>query len=204
MVKPTTQPDLWIDAEPAPRVRAYGNRSSFPIRVGWTLAVIALLWGLFGELRHALAIRAQIQSTTGEMSRLALSGATKPAERALSFRLTEQQTRELNRVVAQLDTPWQDILLTLENTTPPDVAIIAVEPRPGVQTIRVVAESRTIERLIGYSTSLRNQGVFGALDYQKHETNTQDPNAPVRLTFDLEVRPRIASKSAPSRATSPP
>lgn len=101
--------------------------------------------------------------------------------------LTPTQIRAYNVVINQLNMPWQQLFADLERLTPQDVALIHIEPDGQRSTIKLQAEAKTLTSLLTYATNLQQQGIFGRITYSKHETNEQDPNKPVRLSFELTL-----------------
>lgn len=123
---------------------------------------------------------AQPAQLTGAPDGLRPSGAN-------AIALAPGQRRELNQVIQQLNTPWPQVFDQIEQTTPPDIALIGIEP-DGSRALRIEAESKSLDKLLQYAASLEHRGVFGKLLYSKHEINTDDPNRPVRLSFQLALQ----------------
>lgn len=103
--------------------------------------------------------------------------------------LSQTQIRAYNAVIRQLNIPWQQIFEDLERLTPPDVALISIEPDGARTSVKFQAEAKTLSMLLTYAAALQQQGVFGRITYSKHETNEQDKNKPVRLSFELALVP---------------
>lgn len=138
---------------------------------------------------------AQLMSSAGLPSKAQARKATS------DLATTEEQRRGLNTVIRQLNTPWHDLFDQLEKTTPADIALISIEPDAKRATIRLVAEAKRLETLLTYASDLQQQGVLGRLTYSKHETNDQDGNKPVRLSFELDMRmpQRLAANAQAAR-----
>ena len=102
--------------------------------------------------------------------------------------LSPLQVRGYNSVIRQLNVPWKNLFEDLEAMTPVDVALISIEPDGSRSTVKLVAEAKSLTTLLSYSTQLQNNGIFGRITYSKHETNEQDTNKPIRLSFELELR----------------
>lgn len=109
-------------------------------------------------------------------------------DQTLAADLSEDTRRNLNTVIRQLNTPWQDLFDQLESLTPNDVALLSIEPDARRRSIKLLAEAKTLDSLLVYAAGLEQQGVFGRLTYSKYETNEQDSNKPTRLSFELELR----------------
>jgi len=108
--------------------------------------------------------------------------------RTLAVDLNEEMRRNLNTVIRQLNTPWQDLFDQLEHLTPGGIALISIEPDARRSSIKLQTEAKTLDALLVYAASLEQQGVFGRLTYSKYETNEKDANKPTRLSFELELR----------------
>jgi hypothetical protein len=195
-----------VPIESTPRIRFWGARHAFVRRflAMALLAVISLSMGWLG-LNGLQAAKAR-QRLERQLSELAdvnpvapfPGGALGKPKVAPRTRLTLGQTRatdldddtrrHLNTVVRQLNTPWQDLFKQLERLTPPEVALLSIEPDTRRDTIKLQAEAKTLDALLVYAAGLEQQGLLGRLTYSKHETNDQDPNKPTRLSFELEVR----------------
>ena len=102
--------------------------------------------------------------------------------------LTPLQVRGYNSVIRQLNVPWKNLFEDLEAMTPMDVALISIEPDGSRSTVKLVAEAKSLATLLSYSSKLQQNGIFGRIAYSKHETNEQDANKPIRLSFELELR----------------
>ncbi len=103
--------------------------------------------------------------------------------------LSASLRQSMRAVARQLNIPWQELFEQLERSTPSDVALVSVEPDGQRGLVRLQAEAKSLDTLLGYAASLQGQGVLGRLSYHKHETNDQDPNKPRRLTFELGLEP---------------
>ena len=102
--------------------------------------------------------------------------------------LSPLQVRGYNSVIRQLNVPWKNLFEDLESITPMDVALISIEPDGSRSTVKLVAEAKSLTTLLSYSSKLQQNGIFGRITYSKHETNEQDTNKPIRLSFELELR----------------
>jgi Tfp pilus assembly protein PilN len=115
--------------------------------------------------------------------------------------LSQVQILGYNSVIRQLNLPWKNLFDDLETLTPADVALLSIEPDGRRSIVKLVAEAKTLVTLLDYSAKLQQNGIFGRLTYSKHETNEQDSNKPVRLSFELELRtfPQVANMRASNR-----
>lgn len=106
--------------------------------------------------------------------------------------VSAQQLAEWSQLTRQLNTPWSALLDALEVATPPDVALVSIEPDAAQALIRLQAEAKSLQTLLDYSQVLRTSGPFDELVLRKHDTNDQDGARPIRLTMELRFR-RLSS-----------
>ena len=112
--------------------------------------------------------------------------------------LSPLQVRGYNGVIRQLNVPWKNLFEDLEAVTPMDVALISIEPDGSRSTVKLVAEAKSLTTLLSYSSKLQQNGIFGRITYSKHETNEQDTNKPIRLSFELELRSALQTANKTS------
>jgi Tfp pilus assembly protein PilN len=189
-----------------------GHQSSALVRLCAILVALVLCAAIIGHVFTTLRTQDEITQLQTQIAALqnkttqlvpATGAPSKAQARKATSELatTEDQRRGLNTVIRQLNTPWQDLFDQLEKTTPPDIALISIEPDAKRATIRLVAEAKRLETLLTYASDLQQQGVLGRLTYSKHETNDQDNNKPVRLSFELDMRmpQRLAANAQVAR-----
>jgi septal ring factor EnvC (AmiA/AmiB activator) len=189
-----------------------GHQSSALVRLCAAIVALVLCAAITDQVMTTMRAQSeitklQIQIATVQAKTAQLMSSTSPQAKTQARKTTsdlattEDQRRGLNTVIRQLNTPWQDLFDQLEKTTPTDIALISIEPDAKRATIRLVAEAKRLETLLTYTSDLQQQGVFSSLTYSKHETNDQDSNKPVRLTFELDLRmpQRLSTKAEVAR-----
>ncbi len=197
---------LALPLEPVPRIRFWGAHEGYVFRLLAIALLAALAFSLAWLGLNGLQAAQARQMLDHQMTGLADSSAVTPSAglspskpkpvklsqlilgKTRATELDDDTRRHLNTVVRQLNTPWQDLFNQLERMTPPEVALLSMEPDTRRDTIKLQAEAKTLDALLVYAAGLEQQGMFGRLTYSKHEINDQDPNKPTRLSFELEVR----------------
>lgn len=201
-----------LSFDEAPRISLFGQRSARSSIALATLCGTALIaygaWIAFQISQSVQEVGIADQKMIAVKSAIAQLQKPKPRAEVANLNLAKggvlsgatmsPATRDaLSGVVLQLNLPWHDIFEQLEKSTPPEVALLSIEPDGRRRLIRLQAEATSLDVLLRYASSLQHKGIFGRLSYTKHETNDQDPNRPVRLSFELGL-------SAPSRLTEAP
>lgn len=184
----------WSVFERNIRWRPWGCHTSARTQAsGWIslIGVIALLvwilndlWGLKQQHQATLARKADTQT---RLEQIQAAASRPPEEASPSIPLDGDTRRGFNRVTRHLNTPWPGVFDTLERLTPPDVALIRIEP-DGNGLVTIEAESTEIDKLMAYAAGLEHQGVFAAVSLRRHVTNDRDPNRPARLMFLLALK----------------
>lgn len=192
--------EMTFSWETAPRWTVWGRQSRARVRTAaWVLgcvALVALVWGAWAVWRQAQ----EIETVQAQVLALRATPAKPVAQRTsaavrrdgglvLGQALSTDQRQGLRAVARQLNIPWQELFEQLERSTPPQVALVSVEPDGQRGTVRLQAEAKSLDTLLQYAAALQGQGVLGRLNYNKHETNGQDANRPMRLTFELVLLP---------------
>jgi Tfp pilus assembly protein PilN len=153
------------------------------------------LWQSWQLWQAQAAVRTELRAVeAGRERALAMNGGKPSTARTGTAAPTSAQAQALrdhrsalNRIVRQLNTPWSAVFDALERQTPDDIAILAIEPDSSRGTIRLQAEAKSLDPLLAYAQSLQGRGVLGQLVLIKHETNEQDANKPIRLSFELAI-----------------
>jgi Tfp pilus assembly protein PilN len=98
--------------------------------------------------------------------------------------ISEAQATAVNTATAQLNLPWRDLLDALEAATPPEIALLAIEPDGKKQVVNGVAEAKDSNGMVAYVEQLKKQAFFSDVLLTRHETNDQDANKPIRFQFE--------------------
>lgn len=95
------------------------------------------------------------------------------------------QAGAVNRAVAQLNLPWRDLLDALEEATPPELALLALESHAQAHLLKGVAEARRLEDMLAYLDRLKRQDLFHAVTLTRHEVNERETGKPIRFHFEV-------------------
>ena len=101
-------------------------------------------------------------------------------------RIPEAQAAAVNAAVLQLNLPWRALHDAIGEATPATIGLLALEPDPRKRSIRITAEAKSSDDMIGYVELLKRQELFAGVTLTRHEINEQDPNRPIRFQLDAE------------------
>jgi Tfp pilus assembly protein PilN len=96
----------------------------------------------------------------------------------------EAQANAVNAAVLQMNLPWRALHDAVQSATPASIALLALEPDAKKSSLRITAEARSSDDMIGYIEELRRQDWFSSVGLVRHEINEQDPNRPIRFQID--------------------
>lgn len=181
-----------LQFESPPRYWFFGIKQGFWTKILLACACLLIAAGLLLAALQAIRNQRELHMLLSQqevMQQKIVNYSTKQKGEAVqSLQLTATQVRAYSAAIRQLNMPWQHIFSDLERFTPQDVALIHIESDAQRATIKLQAEAKTLTSLLTYATNLQQQGIFGHITYSKHETNEQDANKPVRLSFELELK----------------
>jgi Tfp pilus assembly protein PilN len=156
--------------------------------VAWSLSAAALLLcagaALLGwRLLEQKELDRQRLDLARATTAAAAVSAPPPAPAA---RISELQAAAVNADVLQLNLPWRALRDAIAAGTPPGIALLALEPDAHKRSMRITAEAKTSDEMVGYIALLKQQELFRDVALTRHEINDQDPNRPLRFQLEAE------------------
>jgi Tfp pilus assembly protein PilN len=147
------------------------------ILAGLALCAAALVQGLHyrEEREEADALLAALRS------RAAAPALVPAAQRA---GVGEQEAAAVNGAIAKLNLPWRALHDAVRAATPPNIALLALEPDAKKRVLRITAEAKNSDDMLAYVARLGQEKLFGAVTLVRHEILEQDPNRPLRFQLD--------------------
>jgi Tfp pilus assembly protein PilN len=104
--------------------------------------------------------------------------------------IPEAQAASVNAAVLQLNLPWRQLQDAIAAASSPAVALLALDPDPRKQVLKITAEAKNSDDMVGYIEQLKQQEFFTGAALLRHETNDQDPNRPLRFQVEVQWRTR--------------
>ncbi|MBN9461380.1 MAG: hypothetical protein J0H00_09155 [Burkholderiales bacterium] len=96
------------------------------------------------------------------------------------------------RVVARLNAPWARLLESVESAGDAGVTLLAMEPDAQRGEVRIQAEAKDMQVLLGYVQRLGEAPALSGADLESHQVRLQDPQHPVSATIVARWRTRQA------------
>ena len=154
----------------------------------WAAAALGVVllataaWAGGAALQRQHLREAQLQRAQQRVAH-ATQGPAPQAQTAIA----PAQAAAVNAAILQLNLPWRDVQDALATATPPDIALLALEPDARKRVLKITAETKSSDAMVAYVALLKQQELFGTrVQLLRHEINGLDPNKPLR--FQLEAR----------------
>jgi len=118
------------------------------------------------------------------------AAAVRAPERKPETVIPEAQAVAVNSTILQLNLPWRELQDAVAAANTPAVALLALDPDPRKQTLKITAEAKNSDDMVGYIEQLKQQEFFAGASLLRHEINDQDPNHPLRFQVEVHWRAR--------------
>jgi hypothetical protein len=149
----------------------------------------AALGMLFVGVVCASVVIGHYQVTLGRLARAQAESLASQRDRpSIDPRRLSEVLQRANVVALELARPWDRTFAALEAADQPGVAVLAIDPDPRRDELRITAESKTLADMLGYLDKLRAQSTFGQVALQQHEVRMDDPGRPIRFTLLAQWR----------------
>lgn len=140
------------------------------------LTALAAGWQLNQQQRARAAQWQHVQQRAAALSQ-------RPVEVA-QVAIPPAQAQFVNSAIGQLNLPWRDLLDAVTAATPRQIALLALDPDPRKQLLKLTAEAKTSDDMVAYVAELKQQELFASVTLTRHEINDQDPNRPLRFQVE--------------------
>lgn len=150
----------------------------------WWLLLAAVLLCVSAGL--AIARLSQQQRQLQAQQRLQDERRAAAPVQAAQAAIAPDQASAVNGAVMQLNLPWRDLHEAIEQGTPATIALLSLDPDPATRTLRIGAEARNSDAMLGFVEMLKQQPFFTSAVLVKHEVSEQDPNQALRFQVDVQ------------------
>jgi len=174
---------LRIDFAPPSLARTWFHTSRTSRALAGAALILALAAGV-QAWRLVEQRRVDAEQVARVVQRHAAPVQAAPA--AARMLVTAAQAAAVNAAVLQLNLPWRDLHDAIGAATPATVALLALEPDAHKHMVRITAEARGSDEMIGYVEQLQQQAWFTNVALTHHETNDVDPNKPIRFQIEAQ------------------
>ncbi|GGY58069.1 hypothetical protein [Pseudoduganella albidiflava] len=143
-----------------------------------------------GGIWFAMQMADQRAAREQQIERLRASQAalSKRPARVAEVAIPEAQAAAVNAAILRLNVPWRQLEDAVGNATPANIALLALDPDPRKQLLKITAEARNSDDMVGYVQVLKQQDFFTGAALVRHEIGEQDPNHPIRFQVEVQWR----------------
>lgn len=128
--------------------------------------------GLYGYQRlHALQVPMASKLAAPSTAIVEVIAEPTPIEPIL----TNAQTQVLTSLASQLNMPWNDLLVALENLPSQDIALVSIEPNGHKKQLQLTGEARNLPAMLAYVAALETMPMLAHVILQKHQINEAHP-----------------------------
>jgi Tfp pilus assembly protein PilN len=100
--------------------------------------------------------------------------------------LAPEQVAAVNRAVAALNLPWDNLFGAVEAARPEKVALLNLEPDGVRRSLRLVAEARDSADMLAFVDRLAARPELATVNLVKHEIQEKDAQRPLRFQVDAQ------------------
>lgn len=171
-----------------PGWRAMLYRSHPAVLAAGVLGALLLAAGATTGMQASQQQAAREESLRAQQRKQA--AAARVPERKPEAAIPEAQAVAVNAAILQLNLPWRQLQDAIAAANSPAVALLALDPDPRKQTLKITAEAKNSDDMVGYIEQLKQQEFFNGAALLRHEINEQDPNHPLRFQVEVQWRAR--------------
>ncbi|GAB3472002.1 hypothetical protein GCM10027321_44530 [Massilia terrae] len=169
-----------------PSLRRTLHETPMTVRALAVAAGLMLLAAAIGAYRYAGQMAGYEQQLAALRARDQALVPLPPSPR--TPQVSPAQAAAINAAVIQLNLPWRGLRDAVAGATPPAIALLALEPDAKNRVLRITAEAKNSDDMVGYVEQIQSQEWFEAAALTRHEINEQDPNRPLRFQLDARWR----------------
>lgn len=165
-------------------------KSPLPVWPGALVLGIAIAGALFSyQQYHTVSERnAALQIALAQLGAESRKSHTANQSSTLSSAELEAEDRRAREVAASLLLPWHDLFAALESAAHSDVALLAIEPDHKKHQVRITAEAKDFDILIGYLKRLGNAPQLKFVRLLRYEVREDDKQHPLRFSVEASWR----------------
>lgn len=152
------------------------------LKVTW-LGLVVLMFSLVTTV--ALLNTYQNSQREYQMATLALNQQDAPKEVMLKtpvIAVSYSEISQINGLINVLTTPWDALLVAIEQSDLPDIALLSVEPNLKKQQVLLTGEAKNLPMVLRYVQQLETQSVLNEVYLQKHSIDEADVSKPVKFS----------------------
>ena len=154
--------------------------------MGYFLLVLALaLAGTIGWYFNALRLeKAGVESLIDKVQQRVHGNQTVNETSQMAPEKLAEVIKFSNKVIHQLNLPWDQLFAQLEAARGEDIALLGIEPDANGKSIKVAGEAKDYTAMVDYVRELSNQDGLQNVYLVDHKMDDQNPEKPIHFTLE--------------------
>jgi hypothetical protein len=157
------------------------TRAASPLAIaffimGLVLATLALL-----EYRAVRDELADVEARAGEVRKSDKRSAAIASQGPRDLEAAAQEVKLAQAALQRLALRWDALFVALESARANGVALLAIEPDPGKNVVKLTAEAKSAEDMLGYVERLQSAEGLADVTLASHQIKPSDPLQPLRF-----------------------
>lgn len=157
-------------------------RKPSPTRVAIVFLLSGVMLSLFSAVQYWNAHQ-QAMKLSQELAQLqAQHPVVTSSVKKSPTRQQDLDQQRLQAISATLASPWSPLFAALESTASDDVALLSIQPDANKHQLRITAEARDYDTVLGYLQQLEQLPQLQDIHLMQHEIKVDERQQPVRFT----------------------
>lgn len=98
-------------------------------------------------------------------------------------KISPEKMQQIQETVNALTTPWNPLLLAIEQSNQHDIALLSLQPNTKKQQILLTGEAKNIQSVLTYIKQLDDQPMLTQVYLQTHHIDESNAFKPVKFTI---------------------
>lgn len=173
----------------AQRKPSWSSVASLATAVAALVAVVAAL--------YVTTLRSHTRELRAELNAMQWTERRAAARPSANAPITADEARSVNDAVRRLNLEWDRIFAALRGADAAvgnaagRVSLLTLEPDPATGLVKLTAEARSLNAMLGYQKQLESQVDVASAVVTKHEVQLDNAQAPVRFVIEARMRPGL-------------
>lgn len=95
----------------------------------------------------------------------------------------ENQFKEADAVIQQLNLPWPNLFKMLETTREPSIDLLELTPNPQTGEVLIIGQTANLKSVFDYMERLKKSQVFSKINLNSHEKTLHNGTQALRFTI---------------------
>lgn len=151
-------------------------------RLGTGMLLLGVLLATLSVIEYR-AVRQELAAHEESAAGVRKAGKRAAAAEPRGEQASAAEFRAAQLTLQRLALPWNDLFASLESARVDGVALLAVEPDPARNVVKLRAQARSADEMLRYVERLQSTGALGEATLARHQVDAGKTPEPLR--FDI-------------------